>query len=248
MCAINLSFLSAVLGSERFASGELHTGFIDEAFPQGFDPAALGAEDARLLAVAAACVHERSERRAAAISGQLPGHPRRFRGRWVVVLGEHRIGLAVTPVAAGCEFAADDGTTWRVRTAWMPGQTLLEADVNGESLVFQVAGDGPGYRLRRGGWDIRVLVLSEVAAALHRLMPVKAAADTSRFLLSPMPGLLVAVLVNEGQTVQPGQDLAIIEAMKMENVLAAERECTVAKVLAAPGDSLAVDQPVIEFA
>jgi propionyl-CoA carboxylase alpha chain len=135
-----------------------------------------------------------------------------------------------------------------VTTAWRPGQALLRATVDGAPMTWQVERDGIGWRLTRGGATIAMRVLTPRAAELAALMPVKQPPDLSRFLLSPMPGLLVALAVGEGQEVKAGEELAVVEAMKMENVLRAERDGRVAKVRAQPGDSLAVDQVILEFA
>jgi len=135
-----------------------------------------------------------------------------------------------------------------VTTEWQPGQPLLRAGIDGAAVTFQLDRDGIGFRLTRAGTVLGVKVLPPRAAALLAQMPVKQPPDLSRYLLSPMPGLLVSVAVGEGQEVKAGEELAVVEAMKMENVLRAERDGTVAKVRARAGDSLAVDQVILEFA
>ncbi len=244
--AHNIGFLRALLGRASFCAGDLHTGLIDQEFPDGYRASELPAAMVTLFAVVAGFCHDTLERRAARISGQLAGRARRLDGRWVALVGDERRAVQVRRGEGGCEVEAEGGV-WRLESAWVPGEALLEVAVNDAPLAFQVEPEGPALRLHHGGYQARVLVLTERGAELHALMPAKAPPDTSRFLLSPMPGLLSAVLVAPGDPVQTGQDLAIVEAMKMENVLRAERDGTVAAVLAEPGASLTVDQPILEF-
>ena len=141
-----------------------------------------------------------------------------------------------------------DSTTVRMDTDWSPGMRLCRATVDGRSVCVQVERTAAGYRLAMGGVVAELLVLSPRAIELFALMPVKETAGASRFLLAPMPGLLVSVAVVSGDEVDPGQELAVVEAMKMENVLRAHEARTVASVLVSPGESVSVDQPIIEFA
>jgi propionyl-CoA carboxylase alpha subunit len=140
------------------------------------------------------------------------------------------------------------GKTVSVRTDWRPGEPLLRAEIDGSRVVVQIDRDGIAWRLTHRGATVSALVLSPRVAELARLMPKKRPPDTSKFLLSPMPGLLKSVAVAEGQEVKAGEELAVVEAMKMENILRAPRDGKVAKRHAAPGDSLAVDQKILEFA
>lgn len=141
-----------------------------------------------------------------------------------------------------------DGTRHVVATAWQPDQPLFRGTIDAAPVVFQLDRDGIGFRLTRGGTSLAIKVLPPRAAELLAQMPAKQPPDLSRFLLSPMPGLLVSLAVGEGQDVKAGEELAVVEAMKMENVLRAERDGKVAKLRAKPGDSLAVDQVILEFA
>jgi len=242
----NASFLAAILGQPRFAAGDLDTGFIDEVYAEGFEPSRVPPVMATLFSVIALYAHSIVERRAATVSGQLPGYARRMGEDWVVVLNDERRALRLTTVAGGCEVSGEGGT-WRLRADWHPGEVLLAVEVNGAPLTFQIEGCAAGYGIRHAGYAANALVLTPRAAELHALMPHKEPPDTSKYLLSPMPGLLLALMVEVGQAVKAGQELAVVEAMKMENVLRAERDATVAGLLAEVGESLTVDQPIIEF-
>jgi propionyl-CoA carboxylase alpha chain len=242
----NLGFLAAVVAHPRFGQGLLSTAFIDEEWADGFHGADVGGDTAVLLCATAACVHRRREERAAGISGQLAGRRRTLPAEWSVTLDGAHHGVAVVPDGAGFEVTVD-GARHALDLDWRSGAPVARVRLDGVEASLQVAANGIGYRLAHGGAEADVLVLKGRAAELHRLMPVKAAPDASRFLLSPMPGLLVSVAVAAGQEVKPGDELAVVEAMKMENVLRAGRACVVAAVKAAPGDSLAVDQPILEF-
>jgi propionyl-CoA carboxylase alpha chain len=166
---------------------------------------------------------------------------------WVVCLGEGQHPVRTT--RQGAAITVQRGRERHtIVTTWQPGKALLDATVDGTAFVFQVDRDGIGWRLTRGGASLRIKVLMPRAAELLALMPAKPAPDLSRFLLSPMPGLLVSLAVVQGQEVKAGEELAVVEAMKMENVLRAERDGRVAKINAKAGDSLAVDQVILEFA
>ena len=226
--AHNVGFLAALMAHPRFREGRLSTDFIAEEYPDGFGASHA---DPGLFVTVAATVHRIVEERAQRISGRLPGR----RGS-----GEDELVVALD----GRGYAAGA----RVITDWAPGQPLFRSVIDGTPVCMQVEQGGAGYRLLHAGCRADVLVLGRRAAELLALMPEKAVADTSRFLLSPMPGLLVSVSVAAGQAVKVGEELVVVEAMKMENVLRAERDGTVATVHARPGDSLAVDQAIIEFA
>jgi propionyl-CoA carboxylase alpha chain len=165
----------------------------------------------------------------------------------VVMLNRHAIALTVTG-AAGVFKIETEGRKIAVDTTWKPGEPLVHAKVDGHRIVVQVDAVGAGWRLSHAGGQAEALVLTPRQAELYALMPVKAAPDTSKFLLSPMPGLLVSVAVSEGQEIKAGEALAVVEAMKMENVLRAGRDGTVQTLHAKPGDSLRVDQKILEFA
>src|SRR6266851_4128328 len=243
----NIGFLAAVLGKQRFRDGALSTDFIAEEFPAGF-----GAEDLPALAqetviVTAAALQRRIAEHEARIFGQLPGHGTVIGSDWVVCIGAKHHPVAVTPAdeAYVVELA---GSSRRIALDWRPGKAVFGAMIEGRGVTFQYEREGTGFRLTHSGATISLRVLPPRAAALLALMPVKQAPDLSRFLLSPMPGLLVGLAVAEGQEIKTGEALATVEAMKMENVLRAERDGKVAKIRAKIGDSLAVDEVILEFA
>ena len=242
----NVAFLSAVFSHPRFVAGQLSTNFIEQEYPNGF-----GADDVRLddpsafVAVAAA-VQRRYRKRATSIAGQMPGYEASISDEWVVVMNGWEYPCRATSVEGG-EEVEFDARTYVVRSGWWFGQPLFQGTLNGEPKCFQIERHGVGYRLVHGGVQADVWVLTPRQAELRALMPQQVAPDLSRFLLSPMPGLLVSLAAGEGDSVKAGEELAVIEAMKMENVLRAGSDATVKSVLAAPGDHLAVDQPIIEF-
>ncbi|WP_425069855.1 acetyl-CoA carboxylase biotin carboxylase subunit [Reyranella sp.] len=232
----NVPFLAALMAHPRFRAGKLTTNFIAEEFKGGFTAEHLPPKDAAVLAAVAAVVDRIHAHRA--------GAPQSER---VVML--NRTAMPVSVSGGGLEFAVDiDARRIEIETAWMPGEPLLRAKVDQHPVVVQVDTLGSGWRLTHEGGQADVLVLTPRQAELYALMPVKAAPDTSKFLLSPMPGLLASVAVSEGQEIKAGEALAVVEAMKMENVLRATRDGTVKTLHAKAGDSLRVDQKIIEFA
>ncbi len=244
----NLAFLAAVVRKERFAAGRLSTNFIAEEFPEGFIGVALtpaGLDEA--VAVAAAVQRLQAEHEAR-ISGQLAGHGRVVPDTWIVSFGETRQPVRATREGDAIAVAEIGGGRHLVTTDWQPGQALLRGSVDGAPVTYQLDRGGIGFRLTRAGATLAVKVLPPRAAELLAQIPEKQVPDLSRFLLSPMPGLLVSVAVDEGQDVKAGEELAVVEAMKMENVLRAERDGKVKSVRAKAGDSLAVDQIILEFA
>lgn len=243
----NLPFLSAVMDNPRFVSGALTTGFIAEEYPEGFAGATLPPPVLRQLAALAAHLHLVRESRAVQIFGAIQNHGRRLGRDWVAILDREPTALAIDRDGARSTVTFADGADMGVHAPWVPGQRLLRAEIDGAALVVRVDEVVGGFRLRHRGADLRVAVVSPRQAELARLMPEKPPADTSKFLLCPMPGLVVRIDVAEGEEVFDGQPLAMIEAMKMENVLRAERRARVAKVVAKAGDSLAVDAVILEF-
>jgi propionyl-CoA carboxylase alpha chain len=244
----NVAFLAAVLHKPRFAEGRLSTAFIAEEFPQGFAGVEPSAEALDLAVAAAATAQRIIAEREASISGQLRGHGRIVPEEWIVAIGDGQHPVRATREENAVVVARGNDRRQRVVTAWQPGQALFRATIDGEAAVFQLDRDGIGFVLTRAGVTLAAKVLPPRAAALLAQIPVKQPPDLSRYLLSPMPGLLVSVAVGEGQEVKAGEELAVVEAMKMENVLRAERDGKVAKVRAKAGDSLAVDQVILEFA
>ncbi|HEV8014670.1 MAG TPA: acetyl/propionyl/methylcrotonyl-CoA carboxylase subunit alpha [Stellaceae bacterium] len=237
----NIGLLSAILERPKFRAGELSTDFLIEEFPGGFKGAILAPEiAAQAVAVAAAAQLIAAEGDAAIAGAALPE-------RWVVVQGDARYPVHLSRrndsiIVAGYTASQEMTSDWR------PGDALFHGTIDGVACVFQIERSGIGWRLERGGAVLELKVLSPAAAEALQRMPVKAPPDSSRQLVSPMPGLLVSLAVAEGQEVKTGEELAVVEAMKMENVLRAERDGTVKKLRVRPGDSLAVDQIILEFA
>ncbi|MEQ8356072.1 MAG: acetyl/propionyl/methylcrotonyl-CoA carboxylase subunit alpha [Kiloniellaceae bacterium] len=246
----NVAFLAAVMTNERFQAGDLTTNFIAEEFPDGFQGSEVTQEALDILIAVAAILEQRRAAQAASISGQMDGRldfgPERA-ADWVVLLaGQEGHARRVTP-RDGAFRVSGGKTELVVETDGRLGDFVIPCVVDGKPLTLQADRRGPAIRLSHAGADIEALVLTPLAAKLAARMPVKAPPDLSAFLLSPMPGLLMSLKVEEGQDVKAGEELAVVEAMKMENVLRAERDGKVAKVHAAPGESLAVDQAILEF-
>ena len=242
----NISFLAALIEHSRFREGRLSTNMIAEEYPHGFHPGDVVHDDPSLLAIIAASIHRRYMDRAAAISGQLPGYERKVPDDWVVAIEGQHHSVHVQPIAGGHQvFYGDED--YRVLSAWQFGQPLFKGSVNGTEVCLQVERRNMHYRLFHWGSQTEVMVLAARAAKLLECMPVKEPLDMSNYLLSPMPGLLSQVQVDVGHEVKSGQQLAVVEAMKMENVLCSERDGKVAKLLAVVGETLAVDQPILEF-
>ncbi len=255
----NIPFQAALLAHPKFVAGDFNTGFIAENYAQGFKAEDVPHDDPDFLVALAAYVNRRLLNRAAGISGQLPGHGVTVSQDFVVV-GLGATGSNTQQAAVVRDFVAVSGSsavdtggkTFEICSSWHLGGARLRGTVNGQPFAAQVergVGKNPlAIRVIHNGTRLDALVLSPRAAQLHALMPFKAPPDMSRFVLSPMPGLLVDVAVQPGQKVQAGERVAVIEAMKMENVLFAVADGVVGKVLANKGESLSVDQPIIEFA
>ena len=246
----NIPFQAALMQHPRFISGDFNTGFIAEEFPHGFRASDVKAEDPKLMDALATAVHRRYLDRAAGIYGQLEGHEVKIPTEFVVAAGEvgkmNYVSTAIHETARGYEVTVD-GTVYKIDSDWNPGQIIYKATVNGRQIALQVERMGMFYRLQFDGVRVDSMVLTPQAAEMQKLMPFKEPPDMSKFLLSPMPGLLVDVAVTVGQKVEAGQRLAAIEAMKMENVLVATQDGVVAAVMAAKGESLAVDQEILRF-
>jgi propionyl-CoA carboxylase alpha chain len=244
--ASNIAFQSALMKNPRFVGGNFNTGLIGEEYPKGFNASDVVHDAPAMLVCVAAAIHRQYLMRNATISGQMPGHEYRPGEDFVVLLGAGQHPVRVTQADGGWDVVFA-GTTYEVRSDWQFGQYLYQGTLNGEAFCMQVERHGLRYRLFHWGTQADVMVETALAAQLQALMPHKAPPDTSKFLLSPMPGLLTQIAVQPGQEVKAGEILAKIEAMKMENVLKAERDCVVDKLLAAPGESLSVDQAIIAF-
>ncbi|MBF0248461.1 MAG: acetyl/propionyl/methylcrotonyl-CoA carboxylase subunit alpha [Alphaproteobacteria bacterium] len=248
----NIAFLSALMNHPRFVEGRLSTGFIAEEYPDGFHASDVLHDDPSVLISVAASMHRAYQDRAARISGQQNGHERRVADDWTVIIGDKHVPVTVGTVDGGYEvdIHAKGYATGplSVRTDWKLGETVFEGTVGGRPVIIQADRLPVGYRLLHAGAQADIRVMSARAAAMFTLMPEKLPPDTSKLLLSPMPGLLLSVSVVPGQDVKAGEELAVIEAMKMENVLRAAKDGTIEAVSAKPGDSLAVDQVILTFA
>ncbi|MEQ9042667.1 MAG: acetyl-CoA carboxylase biotin carboxylase subunit [Alphaproteobacteria bacterium] len=244
--AHNIPFLAAVMMQPRFLAGKLTTNFIAEEFPDGFSGVELPKDEREALVAVAAMVHHRYTERMATANGQMLHSPAELWLEWVVILNGDHYPVRLEPEVDGFDVTIDR-KTYAVRSSWALGSPVFQGTVNARPLTVQIDRNGVGFRLTHGGATNDVLVVTTHGAALASLMPVKEPPDLSRFLLSPMPGLLVAVAVEEGQDIKAGAELAVVEAMKMENILRATQDCKVMKVCAKAGDSLAVDQVIMEF-
>ena len=254
----NIPFQAALLAHPKFVTGDFNTGFIAEHYAQGFKAEDVPHDDPLFLVALAAFVRRKARERAAGISGQLPGHGVAHADTLVVVqLGAdgqnlyHDVQLGDFDAAHGTMNVTVGGRVYAIRSATKLGEILMSGSVNGQPFSAQVERGSAkrplAIRVAHNGTAIEALVLQPRAADLHKLMPYKAPPDTSKMLLSPMPGLLVQVPVAVGQKVQAGERLAVIEAMKMENILVAAQDCVVKEIKAAVGESLSVDQQIIIF-
>ncbi|HHC29876.1 MAG TPA: acetyl/propionyl/methylcrotonyl-CoA carboxylase subunit alpha [Rhodobacterales bacterium] len=243
----NLPFLSAVMDHEKFASGDITTAFIEEEYPEGFTGVTLGQDQLQRVAAAVAAMFRVDEIRRTRISGRMDNHTRIVGKRWTVTLQGESFDVKIKADKKGSTIKFTDGSKMRVTSDWTPGDALAELVVDGAPLVLKVSRIDAGYRIRTRGADLKVYVRTPRQAELALLMPEKVAPDTSKLLLCPMPGLIVKVDVEEGDEVQEGQNLCTVEAMKMENILRAERKAVVTRVNVGVGDSLGVDDVIMEF-
>ena len=256
----NIPFQAALLAHPRFVTGDFNTGFIAENYSKGFAAEDVPHDDPLFLVALAAYMNRRYRARASGISGQLAGHEVKVGEEFVViVLGaegqnqQHEVTVTDFEIDGKSLSSAVSvgGKSYQISSTATLGQIRVQGACNGQGFTAQVergVGKNPlALRIAHNGTQIDALVLSPLGARLHKLMPFKAPPDLSRFLLSPMPGLLVDVAVQPGQKVQAGEKLAVIEAMKMENILFAAQDGVVGKIVAGKGESLAVDQVILEF-
>ena len=249
----NIPFQSALLAHPKFVSGDFNTGFIAENYPAGFRAEDVPHADPDFLVALAAAAYRLHLQRAAGISGQMPGHGVQIGRQFTVVIrgsaAVHRHVPVVVQTSGPTTLTVkvEGRLPYAINIDWRFGGIRAVGSCNGQPFTAQIERQGLWYRVSHDGLVIETQVMNARTAELLRLMPFKAPADMSKFLLSPMPGLLVDVVVKPGQVVQAGERLAVIEAMKMENILTAAQDGTVSAVLAAKGESLAVDQPILQF-
>ncbi|WCM90472.1 acetyl-CoA carboxylase biotin carboxylase subunit [Acidovorax sp. NCPPB 3576] len=254
----NIPFQAALLAHPRFVAGDFNTGFIAENYSQGFAAQDVPHDDPLFLVALAAYMNRRYRARASGISGQLAGHHVKVGEQFVVVVmghegrnEHHAVSVTDFQDKSGSSAVSVGGNSYQISSAATLGQIRVQGQCNGAGFTAQVERGTPrsplALRIAHNGTQIDAIVLSPLGARLHQLMPYKAPPDLSKFLLSPMPGLLVDVAVQPGQAVQAGEKLAVIEAMKMENILFATQDGIVGKVVAGKGESLAVDQVILEF-
>ncbi len=244
----NAPFLSGVMDQSRFQEGRLSTGYIAEEFPDGFHGLTPSPRQLDLMAATALAMNRiqarRNGRAHAVLASAKP------RTDWVVIVGPEKRRVRLTEAAngLGIDFDGEGRTVQLSAIDWKPGQALFRAELEGQAFAAEVAPAAEGYRIRHRAAAAHVLVLSPVSADLHGRLPAKKAADTTRLVLSPMPGLVVAVEVESGETVSAGQTLFVIEAMKMQNIIRAERDGVLKVVNVGPADSVSADEILAEFA
>jgi propionyl-CoA carboxylase alpha chain len=242
----NVDFLSALMQHPRFRAGDLATDFIADEYPEGFEGAPADAQLIADVAVIAGMVSAITDERAAEIDGQL-GPPEHRSCDRVVCFADEEHRVRIKPYKGGTLALLDGGDLIDIIGRWVPGQRLLSVTVDGRRRIVQVRRAGRNWELQTRGRTHKVQVLLPHVAELARHMLDKPAPDLSRLLLAPMPGLLTRLDVAIGDKVEPGQPVAVMEAMKMENILRAGRSAIVKAIPAKPGDSLAVDQVIVEF-
>jgi len=243
----NLPFLSAVMDHEKFCSGDITTAFVAEEYPEGFEGVTIDDAARTKIAAATSVLNMISELRRTRLTGALVNHKRKVSKDWIAVIDGQHMPLKLKKLRnEGATVKIGEGK-FDVETEWRPGQSLAQVKVDGETLSLKVDQTHTGFRVRWRGADMDVKMLTHKQAEYLAMMPEKIAPDTSNLLLCPMPGLVVSINVSEGDEVQEGQALATIEAMKMENILRAEKKCIISKIKVTAGDSLALDDVIIEF-
>ena len=243
----NLPFLSAVMQQERFRSGQLTTAYIAEEFPGGFSGVQADETVVHRLAAVAILINQAIQERAVQISGTIGNHRRIVEREWVVTLAGFAVTAALETTSGGTFVVFSDGIRVLAASDWLPGRSHAAFQIGGEVMGVKVNLAGSAIRLRWRGIDLTARVRSPRVAELARLMPVKLPPDTSKMLLCPMPGVITSLTVKAGDQVEAGQTLATVEAMKMENALKAEKRKIVKRVTATVGQSLAVDELIMEF-
>ena len=244
----NGSFLEAILGHPRFAAGDISTNFIEQEYPGGFIGADLNSETTKIFLGVATSIFLRDAERAAKISHQLPGRERAIGARWVVNVDGEDFPVYVRHDSTEGYFITHNRKLIAVKTSWELGRRLFQATVNGKFVSVQIKHLEEGYTLTYGGSDVNVKVRTPRVAELAQFMPEPQDRNKKENLLAPIAGLVVSLKVKEGQPVKAGQELIVIEAMKMENIIYADHDTTVKKICVVDKDSVQVDQILIQFA
>ena len=243
----NLPFLSAVMDHPRFVKGDITTAFIEEEYPEGFNGVELPEDELMRIAAACAAMNRVAEIRRTKISGRMDNHERRVGDKWIVTLQDKKYELDIVADQLGSTVQFKGGSKIRVEGSWTPGDQLANMLVDDTRLTMKVGKITGGFRIRNRGADLMVIIRSKLQSDLAQHMIEKDLPDTSKILMCPMPGLIVKIDVNVGEEIQEGQALCTVEAMKMENILRAERRTRVKKINVKAGDSLAVDETIMEF-
>ena len=249
----NLGFLSAVMSHPRFVAGEITTNFIAQEFGEKFIPEETAHEDFGMLAAIAAMMHRREVERDNKIMGRvisggfLPRESYEYGDDWIAIVNSESHPIRIAVSEGSVIEVHTDGKNYVIDSDWRPGRTLFHGLVNDDEVCLQMERTGNGFRVSHAGYQGEIRIISSLAAELLNRMPIKKPADTSGQLLSPMPGLLVSLEVIVGDAVKLGDALAVVEAMKMENQLFAERDGVVSKIYLEPGDSLEVGQIILEL-
>ncbi|MER9404490.1 acetyl/propionyl/methylcrotonyl-CoA carboxylase subunit alpha [Mesorhizobium caraganae] len=248
----NIPFLAALMQHPRWREGRISTGFIAEEYPDGFAPIVPNEDEKAVLAAIATAVELLRRDRLDRLGGRLAPHSGALKRDWVVKIGEDYLSASIlegmVSIPMEIDLSVNGGKALTVTSGWRPGDLIWRGHVGARKVTAQIRPLPNGLRIAWKGMSVNARAMLPRIAELERLMPEKVAPDTSKMLLCPMPGLVVSIAVVEGQEVKAGETLAVVEAMKMENVLRADRDLTVAKLNAKPGDSLAVDAVIMEFA
>jgi len=243
----NSPFLAAVLDQKRFQSGKITTGYIKEEFPQGFHGAQTSSKVEKVLVAAATYANALVRTRMSGISGRIePARPQR--NDWVDIIGRKQIPVNLKYVMGESEIEFVGGGTHALKTEWRPGLGMMELVFDKETYALSIAPAQEGFILKRLGVEAHIKVCTPLQAELHARLPEKQKPDTSKLIMSPMPGLVVSVSVAAGQEVKSGEAVCIVEAMKMQNIIRAEADGVVKAVNASAGASVAADEVLVEFA
>jgi len=242
----NIAFLADVLNSGRFQSGDITTNYIAEEYPDGFSGGTLTDETKKVMIAVAQTAHSFEMGRQGHISGKMDPDAPHYNDNWVVTIDGESHASSFYATEDGCAVACNDQTV-TVLSDWLPGKPMFEGNVDGADVCVEIDRLADGYLLNYNGATEKVFVRSPREAELAALMPEKMPPDMSNFLLCPMPGQVISVAVEQGDEVKAGQILCVVEAMKMENILRAEKDAVVRKISAKAGDNLAVDEVIIEF-